>query len=81
MQAEANGSLEEPNGSVAMHTIEMGSNSQYPRTTYIQGSVSKTKHIKNMSIIKARFQRTTIPVAPTHICQVNVRQLGSLIQY
>lgn len=81
MQAEANGSREEPNSSPAMHTIEMDLNSQYSRTTYIQGSVSKTKHIGNMFIIKVRFHRTTIPVAPTHIYQVNVRQLGSLIQY
>lgn len=81
MQAEANGSLEEMNSSLAMHSIEMDLNSQYSRTKYIQGSVSKTKHIGNMFIIKARFQQTTTPVAPTHIYQVYVRQLGSLIQY
>lgn len=41
MQAEANGSLEEMNSSLAMHSIEMDLNSQYSRTKYIQGSVSK----------------------------------------
>lgn len=67
MQAEAKGSFEGLKSSLAMHTIEMDLNSQYSRTMYIQGSVSKTKHIGNMFIIKARFQQTTIPVTPTHI--------------
>lgn len=80
MQAEVNGSFEGLSSSLAMHTIEMDLNSHLLQDNVYSGFCEKNKTHRKYVQSKALFQQTT-PVSPTHIYQVNVRQLGCLIQY